>query len=116
MIFIIWLLGDQGGGAGEGLTPRVRMYDRNWSGISARTSLASRAMLRTWFPLNPRHALKRRDHPDYDTKMFPACASRKAAAHDVFTSSPAACLPMSIIIVGVGPAEFDAMVELDGDE
>uniref|UniRef100_A0A672IH90 Copine-8 n=1 Tax=Salarias fasciatus TaxID=181472 RepID=A0A672IH90_SALFA len=28
----------------------------------------------------------------------------------------AACLPMSIIIVGVGPAEFDAMVELDGDE
>ncbi|XP_060050619.1 copine-8 isoform X1 [Erinaceus europaeus] len=25
-------------------------------------------------------------------------------------------LPMSIIIVGVGPAEFDAMVELDGDE
>ncbi|XP_056434178.1 copine-8 [Gadus chalcogrammus] len=28
----------------------------------------------------------------------------------------AAGLPMSIIIVGVGPAEFDAMVELDGDE
>uniref|UniRef100_A0A3B4XFY8 Copine 8 n=1 Tax=Seriola lalandi dorsalis TaxID=1841481 RepID=A0A3B4XFY8_SERLL len=28
----------------------------------------------------------------------------------------AACLPMSIIIVGVGPAEFDAMIELDGDE
>uniref|UniRef100_A0A8C6KZP4 Copine 8 n=1 Tax=Nothobranchius furzeri TaxID=105023 RepID=A0A8C6KZP4_NOTFU len=28
----------------------------------------------------------------------------------------AASLPMSIIIVGVGPAEFDAMVELDGDE
>ncbi|XP_061085183.1 copine-8-like isoform X2 [Conger conger] len=28
----------------------------------------------------------------------------------------AACLPMSIIIVGVGPAEFDAMEELDGDE
>ncbi|XP_062373585.1 copine-8 isoform X2 [Sardina pilchardus] len=28
----------------------------------------------------------------------------------------ASCLPMSIIIVGVGPAEFDAMVELDGDE
>uniref|UniRef100_A0A672KWK8 Copine 8 n=1 Tax=Sinocyclocheilus grahami TaxID=75366 RepID=A0A672KWK8_SINGR len=27
----------------------------------------------------------------------------------------AACLPMSIIIVGVGPAEFDAMIELDGD-
>ncbi|CAH2275832.1 copine-8 isoform X1 [Pelobates cultripes] len=25
-------------------------------------------------------------------------------------------LPMSIIIVGVGPAEFDAMIELDGDE
>ncbi|XP_034382065.1 LOW QUALITY PROTEIN: copine-8-like [Cyclopterus lumpus] len=25
-------------------------------------------------------------------------------------------LPMSIIIVGVGPAEFDAMVDLDGDE
>ncbi|XP_023808225.1 copine-8 isoform X2 [Oryzias latipes] len=25
-------------------------------------------------------------------------------------------LPMSILIVGVGPAEFDAMVELDGDE
>uniref|UniRef100_A0A2K6KCK4 Copine 8 n=1 Tax=Rhinopithecus bieti TaxID=61621 RepID=A0A2K6KCK4_RHIBE len=25
-------------------------------------------------------------------------------------------LPMSIIIVGVGPAEFDAMVELDGDD
>uniref|UniRef100_A0A3B3C8I6 Copine 8 n=1 Tax=Oryzias melastigma TaxID=30732 RepID=A0A3B3C8I6_ORYME len=28
----------------------------------------------------------------------------------------ASSLPMSIIIVGVGPAEFDAMVELDGDE
>ncbi|XP_030646744.1 copine-8 isoform X3 [Chanos chanos] len=28
----------------------------------------------------------------------------------------AASLPMSIIIVGVGPAEFDAMVELDGDD
>uniref|UniRef100_UPI00398E4504 copine-8 isoform X3 n=1 Tax=Pristiophorus japonicus TaxID=55135 RepID=UPI00398E4504 len=28
----------------------------------------------------------------------------------------AACFPMSIIIVGVGPAEFDAMEELDGDE
>ncbi|KAJ8369655.1 hypothetical protein SKAU_G00096830 [Synaphobranchus kaupii] len=28
----------------------------------------------------------------------------------------AAALPMSIIIVGVGPAEFDAMEELDGDE
>ncbi|KAM9364886.1 LOW QUALITY PROTEIN: copine-9-like [Pholidichthys leucotaenia] len=28
----------------------------------------------------------------------------------------AACLPLSIIIVGVGPAEFDAMEELDGDE
>ncbi|XP_051544684.1 copine-8-like isoform X2 [Myxocyprinus asiaticus] len=28
----------------------------------------------------------------------------------------AACLPMSVIIVGVGPAEFDAMIELDGDE
>ncbi|KAF0029616.1 hypothetical protein F2P81_018721 [Scophthalmus maximus] len=28
----------------------------------------------------------------------------------------ASFLPMSIIIVGVGPAEFDAMVELDGDE
>ncbi|CAL1568697.1 unnamed protein product [Knipowitschia caucasica] len=28
----------------------------------------------------------------------------------------ASCMPMSIIIVGVGPAEFDAMVELDGDE
>ncbi|XP_053170004.1 copine-8 isoform X1 [Scomber japonicus] len=28
----------------------------------------------------------------------------------------ASCLPMSIIIVGVGPAEFDAMIELDGDE
>ncbi|XP_029318321.1 copine-8 [Cottoperca gobio] len=28
----------------------------------------------------------------------------------------ASCLPMSIIIVGVGPAEFDAMEELDGDE
>ncbi|XP_060540142.1 copine-8 isoform X1 [Pantherophis guttatus] len=28
----------------------------------------------------------------------------------------AAKLPMSIIIVGVGPAEFDAMEELDGDE
>lgn len=37
-------------------------------------------------------------------------------------SSPATCgvqaakLPMSIIIVGVGQAEFDAMVELDGDD
>ncbi|XP_041047769.1 copine-9-like isoform X1 [Cetorhinus maximus] len=28
----------------------------------------------------------------------------------------ASILPMSIIIVGVGPAEFDAMEELDGDE
>uniref|UniRef100_A0A8C7YG52 Copine family member IX n=1 Tax=Oryzias sinensis TaxID=183150 RepID=A0A8C7YG52_9TELE len=28
----------------------------------------------------------------------------------------AAALPLSIIIVGVGPAEFDAMEELDGDE
>ncbi|MBN3288831.1 CPNE8 protein, partial [Polyodon spathula] len=28
----------------------------------------------------------------------------------------ASSLPMSIIIVGVGPAEFDAMIELDGDE
>ncbi|XP_041833351.1 copine-8 [Melanotaenia boesemani] len=28
----------------------------------------------------------------------------------------AASLPMSIIIVGVGPAEFDTMIELDGDE
>uniref|UniRef100_A0A3B5LWW5 Copine family member IX n=1 Tax=Xiphophorus couchianus TaxID=32473 RepID=A0A3B5LWW5_9TELE len=28
----------------------------------------------------------------------------------------AALLPLSIIIVGVGPAEFDAMEELDGDE
>ncbi|MBN3298409.1 CPNE8 protein, partial [Amia calva] len=28
----------------------------------------------------------------------------------------ASILPMSIIIVGVGPAEFDAMIELDGDE
>uniref|UniRef100_A0A4W4G4A0 C2 domain-containing protein n=1 Tax=Electrophorus electricus TaxID=8005 RepID=A0A4W4G4A0_ELEEL len=28
----------------------------------------------------------------------------------------ASCLPMSIIIVGVGPAEFDAMIELDGDD
>uniref|UniRef100_A0A8C8F6Q8 C2 domain-containing protein n=1 Tax=Oncorhynchus tshawytscha TaxID=74940 RepID=A0A8C8F6Q8_ONCTS len=28
----------------------------------------------------------------------------------------AAALPMSIIIIGVGPAEFDAMEELDGDE
>lgn len=27
----------------------------------------------------------------------------------------AASLPVSIIIVGVGPAEFDAMEELDGD-
>uniref|UniRef100_A0AAY4DLW5 C2 domain-containing protein n=1 Tax=Denticeps clupeoides TaxID=299321 RepID=A0AAY4DLW5_9TELE len=28
----------------------------------------------------------------------------------------ASALPMSIIIVGVGPAEFDEMIELDGDE
>uniref|UniRef100_A0A4W5RJJ0 C2 domain-containing protein n=1 Tax=Hucho hucho TaxID=62062 RepID=A0A4W5RJJ0_9TELE len=28
----------------------------------------------------------------------------------------ASCHPMSIIIIGVGPAEFDAMIELDGDE
>ncbi|XP_072291670.1 copine-8-like [Eucyclogobius newberryi] len=28
----------------------------------------------------------------------------------------AASLPMSIIIVGVGPAEFDEMIELDGDD
>ncbi|XP_039338119.1 copine-9 isoform X5 [Mauremys reevesii] len=28
----------------------------------------------------------------------------------------ASALPMSIIIVGVGPAEFDAMEELDGDD
>ncbi|MED6257984.1 hypothetical protein ATANTOWER_001364, partial [Ataeniobius toweri] len=31
-------------------------------------------------------------------------------------SKAAAKLPMSIIIVGVGQAEFDAMVELDGDD
>ncbi|CAB1354231.1 unnamed protein product [Coregonus sp. 'balchen'] len=35
---------------------------------------------------------------------------------DGVISDMAAALPMSIIIVGVGPAEFDAMEELDGDE
>ncbi|XP_010725664.2 copine-8-like, partial [Meleagris gallopavo] len=33
-----------------------------------------------------------------------------------FQPPQAAKLPMSIIIVGVGQAEFDAMVELDGDD
>jgi len=35
-----------GGGGGLGLTPLDFMYDTNWSGISARTSLASTAWLR----------------------------------------------------------------------
>lgn len=34
-----------------GLMPLLLTYWRNWSGISARTSLARRAMLRMWFPL-----------------------------------------------------------------
>lgn len=36
--------------AGRGSIPLLFMKDSSWSGISARTSLASRAMLRTWFP------------------------------------------------------------------
>lgn len=36
--------------AGRGSIPRLFMKDSSWSGISARTSLASRAMLRTWLP------------------------------------------------------------------
>ena len=36
--------------AGRGSIPRLFIKDRSWSGISARTSLASRAMLRTWLP------------------------------------------------------------------
>ncbi|KAG7257585.1 LOW QUALITY PROTEIN: hypothetical protein CRUP_037400, partial [Coryphaenoides rupestris] len=42
-----------GGGVGRRRAARLdapRPHDRNWSGISARTSLASRAMLSTWFP------------------------------------------------------------------
>ena len=38
------------GRGGRGSIPRLFMKDSSWSGISARTSLASRAMLRTWFP------------------------------------------------------------------
>lgn len=38
------------GRGGRGSIPRLFMNDSSWSGISARTSLASRAMLRTWFP------------------------------------------------------------------
>ncbi|KAG7265509.1 hypothetical protein CRUP_034301 [Coryphaenoides rupestris] len=41
---------DEEARAGRGSIPRVFMKDSSWSGISARTSLASRAMLRTWFP------------------------------------------------------------------
>ena len=36
--------------AGRGSIPRPFMNDSSWSGISARTSFASRAMLRTWLP------------------------------------------------------------------
>lgn len=36
--------------AGRGSIPRLFMKDSSWSGISARTSFASRAMLRTWLP------------------------------------------------------------------
>lgn len=43
--------GVYGGGAGLGLIPRLFMYEMNWSGISASTSLASRAMLSTWLPV-----------------------------------------------------------------
>lgn len=36
--------------AGRGSIPLLFIKDSSWSGISARTSLASRAMLRTWLP------------------------------------------------------------------
>lgn len=38
-------------GAAWGLMPLLLTYCRNWSGISARTSFARRAMLRMWLPL-----------------------------------------------------------------
>lgn len=41
---------EQAGRGGRGSIPRLFMKDSSWSGISARTSLAKRAMLRTWFP------------------------------------------------------------------
>lgn len=36
--------------------------------------------------------------------------------HLSFAHAQASTLPLSIIIVGVGNADFDAMDELDGDE
>lgn len=36
--------------AGRGSIPRLFMKDSSWSGISARTSFARRAMLSTWLP------------------------------------------------------------------
>lgn len=36
--------------AGRGSKPLLFMKDNSWSGISARTSLAKRAILSTWFP------------------------------------------------------------------
>ncbi|XP_043407161.1 copine-8 isoform X8 [Chelonia mydas] len=56
---------------------------------------------------------------DYDSdKMFPALGFGAKLPPDGRVSHEfalASKLPMSIIIVGVGPAEFDAMEELDGD-
>lgn len=40
----------EAGGAGQGLISLLFIKDNSWSGISARTSLASRAILRIWFP------------------------------------------------------------------
>lgn len=46
-----WFSHRYSGGMGLGLMPLLFMYEINWSGISANTSLANRAMLRTWFPV-----------------------------------------------------------------
>uniref|UniRef100_A0A8C4QMF6 Copine Va n=1 Tax=Eptatretus burgeri TaxID=7764 RepID=A0A8C4QMF6_EPTBU len=57
---------------------------------------------------------------DYDSdRLFPALGFGAKLPPDGHTSHEfplASSLPMSIIIVGVGPAEFEAMEELDGDE
>nr|XP_008103759.2 PREDICTED: copine-9 isoform X2 [Anolis carolinensis] len=57
---------------------------------------------------------------DYDSdKLFPAYGFGAKVPPDGKVSHQfplASSLPMSIIIVGVGPAEFGAMEELDGDE
>uniref|UniRef100_A0A4W5QD83 C2 domain-containing protein n=1 Tax=Hucho hucho TaxID=62062 RepID=A0A4W5QD83_9TELE len=53
-----------------------------------------------------------------ETQKTPCCQNVDNIAWNllVVCSPQAAKLPMSIIIVGVGHAEFDAMVELDGDD